>query len=197
MTEPEAATLDPRIVRTRHLLQDSLSKLLKQKSFEEISVQDIADAATVNRATFYDHYQDKFALLRCMVGRRFHEMLAERQVAFDGTCRTELKPAVVAVCDYVLDLMGPAGDRKIEPHMESAIIGVLQWMFTCDEGGRSRELAKPGDMAAAAAAWAIYGAARQWAQQENHSPSAEIAEAIAEMVGPMLHRPQVEKRPGR
>ena len=40
-------TLDPRIRRTRQLLQDGLQKLLKYKEFDKISEQDIADAATV------------------------------------------------------------------------------------------------------------------------------------------------------
>ena len=59
---------DPRIRRTRQLLQGALQSLLLTRSFEEISVQEIAEAATVNRATFYDHYTDKFALLDALVG---------------------------------------------------------------------------------------------------------------------------------
>lgn len=80
------AQVDPRIRRTRHLLQQALEKLLESKEFEDISVQDITEAATVNRATFYDHYTDKFALLECMVATQFFGLLGERGVAFDGTC---------------------------------------------------------------------------------------------------------------
>jgi AcrR family transcriptional regulator len=39
---------------------------MQTKTFNEISVRDIAEAATVNRATFYDHYTDKYALLDAM-----------------------------------------------------------------------------------------------------------------------------------
>ena len=45
--------LDPRIRRTRGLLQDALKRLLEEKEFDKISIQDIAQAATLNRATFY------------------------------------------------------------------------------------------------------------------------------------------------
>src|SRR5271165_2806730 len=72
-------TLDPRIRRTRDLLQQALAKLLETRAFDKISVQDITDYATLNRATFYDHYTDKFALLEAMVGCRFHQLLAQRQ----------------------------------------------------------------------------------------------------------------------
>jgi AcrR family transcriptional regulator len=37
---------------------------LKKKDFEDISVQEITDDATLNRATFYLHYPDKSALLQ-------------------------------------------------------------------------------------------------------------------------------------
>ena len=63
--------MDPRVRRTRQLLQQALDKLLQTKDFENISVQDIAEAATVNRATFYDHFADKFALLEYSVAAEF------------------------------------------------------------------------------------------------------------------------------
>ena len=95
MAEGTLETLDPRIRRTRHLMQQALANLLEKKEFEEISVQDIADAATINRATFYDHYPDKFSLLECMVGSRFHHLLAERNLQFDGTCHAALQAIVI------------------------------------------------------------------------------------------------------
>src|ERR1700758_2698691 len=112
---------DPRIRRTRVLLQQALEKLLKEKDFDRISVQDIAAAATVNRVTFYDHYPDKFALLECFVASRFRELLAKRTVRFDGACASALTGMVLALCDY---LAGPSGidcdrQRLLEPHLES------------------------------------------------------------------------------
>src|SRR5882757_7069210 len=90
---------DPRIRRTRQLLQSALQTLMQTKSFDEISVQDITELATVNRATFYDHYTDKFALLDAMVAGGFHRLLHERNVTFDGTCSAALGALVLAACD--------------------------------------------------------------------------------------------------
>src|SRR5580765_5151767 len=99
MIEGTLETLDPRIRRTRQLMQQALEKLLEKKEFDEISVQDIADGATINRATFYDHYADKFSLLECMVGSRFHDLLAERDLQFDATCcHSALVAIVMALC---------------------------------------------------------------------------------------------------
>ena len=63
MFSSECRKMDPRIRRTRQMLQDALKRLLEEKQFDKISVQDITVLATLNRATFYAHYPDKFALL--------------------------------------------------------------------------------------------------------------------------------------
>ena len=54
---------DRRTRRTRQLLRSALLALLKEKSYEEISVQDIIERADVARSTFYMHYLDKDDLL--------------------------------------------------------------------------------------------------------------------------------------
>lgn len=147
--------LDPRIRRTRELLQRALCKLLEKNEFDKISVQDIANAATLNRATFYDHYADKFELLECMVGSRFHELLAEREVQFDGSCASALKAVVLAVCDYLTRMQGSDGKRQLEPHMESAIIAVVRGILL--EGLKRHPQERPitPEMIAASASWAI------------------------------------------
>ena len=62
---------DPRVTRTRQLILDAFMELLHEKSFEVITIQDIADGATINRVTFYAHFQDKFALLEYTIRSRF------------------------------------------------------------------------------------------------------------------------------
>ena len=50
---------DRRVRRTRDKLGDALVELLVQKSFDEITVQDVLDRAGVSRSTFYSHFSDK------------------------------------------------------------------------------------------------------------------------------------------
>lgn len=54
---------DPRIIRTRNLIIDAFLDLIKEKDFNTISVKDITERATINRATFYRHFTDKYILL--------------------------------------------------------------------------------------------------------------------------------------
>ena len=190
MAESYSKSVDPRIRRTRLLLQQALEKLLKMKRFEELSIQDIADAATVNRATFYDHYPDKFALLECMVASQFNALLAARGVKFDGTCTSAVRAIVLGVCDFLIGApgIGCGGERRVEePHLESAIIAVVRRIFL--DGLQDRTLAENVslEMVAAAASWAIYGAAKEWLKTPERSSSEEAAEAVMELVSPILH----------
>ncbi|WP_420631168.1 TetR/AcrR family transcriptional regulator [Candidatus Leptofilum sp.] len=66
--------LDPRIRRTRKLLQRALSTLLADKSFSDISITDICNEAEIARVTFYQHYDSKEALLLAEVADFFTSM---------------------------------------------------------------------------------------------------------------------------
>jgi len=48
--------VDPRIRRTRMLLEDAFSELIREKDFQSITIQDITARAGINRATFYAHF---------------------------------------------------------------------------------------------------------------------------------------------
>ena len=54
---------DRRTRKTRQILRDTLLRLLKEKRYDDISVQDIIEQADVARSTFYVHYVDKDDLL--------------------------------------------------------------------------------------------------------------------------------------
>jgi AcrR family transcriptional regulator len=181
-------SVDPRILRTRKLLQQALVKLMKVKEFDAVSVQDITEAATINRATFYDHYPDKFALLECTVGSRFNELLAERGVSFNGSCASALKAIVLGVCDFVASAQLLCSDRpgQMEPHMESAIIAVVRRMLLEGLEKHPSNLPISPQMIATTASWAIYGAAKEWAQTPNRPPSSEIVDTVVTLISPVL-----------
>ena len=203
MVQRTGETIDPRIRRTRQLLQQALDKLLETKEFDQISIQDIAEAATVNRATFYDHYADKFQLLGCMVGCRFHELITDRKVQFGGSCSGELRAIVLAVCDYLSRMQGTNCKRQLEPHMESAIITSVREILLSGlkehlpESPIAPDPIAPDliapEMIAASASWAIYGAAKEWVQTPNRRPSEEIADTVTMLVAPILRIPGSEK----
>ncbi len=79
--EPEKK--DRRTRKTRQLLRDTLLTLLKEKRYEDVSVQDIIARADVARSTFYVHYVDKDDLLTGSHGI-FAENLGAQMLAHAG-----------------------------------------------------------------------------------------------------------------
>ena len=50
---------DLRVIRTKKMIIEAFLSLVNQKGYEAITIQDIADHAMINRATFYAHFKDK------------------------------------------------------------------------------------------------------------------------------------------
>lgn len=180
---------DPRIRRTREQLQQALDILLQKKEFDRISVQDLADEAGVNRATFYDHYPDKFALLECKVASDFNALLAQRGVCFDGTCTGALRSIVLGVCDFMALTQGAAcqRQRQMAPHLETAMVAVVRQMLL--EGLKRHEVGGgvSAEMRAATLSWAILGAAKEWVRTPERPTSEAIADTVVGLIAPILH----------
>jgi AcrR family transcriptional regulator len=184
LLQPETGTTDPRILRSRRMLMDSLAKLLMKKEFEDISVQEIADEATLNRATFYLHYPDKNALLQAMTGVRFRDLIERRAITFTD-CNGALRAIALGVCDYLAETTGCPSQLARMP-LQSSIIPVVEDMFK--EGLAQHGLAPGTDagLLATTAAWAVFGAARRWFQTPNRIPAEDMAARIETMVSPIL-----------
>lgn len=191
MLEGARQDLDPRIRRTRQLLHDALDRLLTEKAFDKISVQDIADEATVNRVTFYDHYPDKFALLQCVVGSRFEELLSDRGISFDGTCASALRAIVAAVCDYLTETATLGCERLLQlaPHLESAVIAIVRGLLLDGFRRHGSSGAVPPELLATAMSWSIYGAAQEWVRMPDRPSSEEIVTIIMSLLTPQFPAP--------
>ncbi|MDQ1236945.1 AcrR family transcriptional regulator [Paenibacillus sp. SORGH_AS306] len=73
--------LDPRVRRTRRLLQDALIDLMDRKPYAQITIQDITDLATLNRKTFYLHYETKDHLLYTTTDEILGELFGDAKEA--------------------------------------------------------------------------------------------------------------------
>jgi AcrR family transcriptional regulator len=183
-TDVAAESTDPRILRSRQMLMEALFNLLGRKEFEDISIQEIADEATLNRATFYLHYADKNALLQAMTAYRFRDLIARRGLSFTN-CDSALRAIALGVCDYLAETTGCPGQLAKMP-LEGSIIPVVEGMF---REGASHHPTAPGadaELMATTAAWAIFGAARRWYQTPGRIPAEEMAGKIEVMVKPIF-----------
>lgn len=100
----EQAHIDPRTVRTRKLLTDSFMQLVEKKDFNNVSIKDITDAATVNRATFYAHFKDKYDLLDAVVTENILESLMAHLSCQDELSEETMKKIFYAMTGLHEDL---------------------------------------------------------------------------------------------
>jgi len=171
---------DPRIRRTRQMLQAALGTLLQTRSFDEISVQEITDAATISRATFYDHYTDKYTLFAALVAGGFHAMLHERNVRYEGPGSEE--PLIRTVCDFLMEIHTRGmceSQSSFEPLKDAAIVEAIRRVM-------QRGMPEPNDIATAAASWSIYGAVKEWLKKPDRQPVNELVSQLQAMVQPIL-----------
>jgi AcrR family transcriptional regulator len=161
---------------------------LEQKRFDDITVQDITDAATLNRATFYAHYPDKFALLGELIRVSFLQLLEQRNVQFDGTCSTAFHPMILALCDYLLEVQKSRSSDHLqfEPFVEATVIDQIRIILLEGFRRRPQERRISPEMIAATASWAIYGAVKQWVATPNRAPAEEFVSIAAELVKPLV-----------
>jgi AcrR family transcriptional regulator len=187
---------DPRIRRTRKLLQGALETLMRTKSFDEISVQDITEAATVNRATFYDHYTDKYALLDALVAGGFHELLYERHLRYETGCPAALSAIIQATCDFLAQAHSRgACDRQtaFEPLMDAAIVAAIRRLLMDGLERKQRPPVSPEESSAphleilaSAASWAITGGVKQWLSMPDRPRAETFVPQLLQLVLPML-----------
>lgn len=185
-TTANSVELDPRIRRTRQMLFQALDSLCAEKPFDAISVQDIADRSTVNRATFYDHFADKFALLDAKISEQFRAKFEARMAGTEGTCPIAQKQLILTVCDFFQDIGGCAKKNKLfEPFVESQVKNILREYLLA--GLISHGFAQDqAELRASMASYAIYGAALEWSRKKL-TTAEEMADTVLPLVQPTLY----------
>ncbi len=76
--------MDKRVMKTKRAIHSALTQILSEKPIEEITVTEIADAAEINRKTFYNYYSSVYMVAEEMedeIVMRFEETL--RKIDFD------------------------------------------------------------------------------------------------------------------
>ena len=167
-----SSRVDPRITRTRKLIRDALTSLLAEKSFEAITVQDVAERATINRATFYAHYTDKFALLDALV----REDVAARLAQGDPMSIRSVQSMLLAIGSNVFAFVASKRKCRIDRDFESQLQRAMETELT---GFLSPAFGHPTAMLIASA---LVGAAMNWRHQAPKSPTEPIVTNIVEIL---------------
>lgn len=108
--------LDTRVQYTRTVLKNAMLTLLKEKSYEKITVKELCEAAEINRGTFYLHYASPSALLKDIE----NQFVSENMQIFDsywqgGRSRNLIQNLFSCIqkdSETLCVLLGPNGDPQ-------------------------------------------------------------------------------------
>src|SRR5437588_6255878 len=92
--------LDRRVQRTQQLLKQAFIEVAREKSFTEMSIQDVTDRANVNRGTFYAHFPDKYALLETVLYEDMQRTVIDSLPPVSQWDRNALQLFIRTVLDY-------------------------------------------------------------------------------------------------
>jgi AcrR family transcriptional regulator len=191
-TIKKRAELDPRIIRTRRLLFDSFAALLaKQRSIQEISVQDIADQAGVNRVTFYSHFADKYELLNAWKREMFRQFVKEKSLVRRDSHDVTVEDLVSAALDFSIlyhRLRRPV-NKEFEPVMEAAVQQEIKTILVqiLDTTKARREVIATEDMATFLSS-ALFASANEWSREHKRISKKAKAKQLMSLIEKVIGR---------
>src|SRR5260221_11315263 len=176
--KPEEKHVDLRVRRTRLMLQKAFVELIATKPFQSVTIQDIADRAMVNRATFYDHFTDKYALIEYSLRDWFRQLLDSNLPADSTLSTTTVQLLILSVYEFLKQMTGAACSASAVdkhnqnlPSLETQVTMLIREVLVT---WLEKDGAASPDLTATITSWAIYGAAYYWTQQPRMESAAEF-----------------------
>ena len=94
--------VDPRIIRTKKLVE-AFQEVSREK-MSQITVKDITERATVNRATFYAHFTDKYDILNYTLSETILKDLNNTLSVSDIINETVISNLFISIANYMVEV---------------------------------------------------------------------------------------------
>jgi AcrR family transcriptional regulator len=179
--------LDPRVKRTRQLLRDALIELIPEKGYSAITIQDIADRATVNRVTFYLHYRDKDDLLINGFEEIWEELTSRNPLPIlqaggldaQGTQLTVLADFehLAEYAEFYRAMLGERGAAEFIHRMQDHVYGTTAQRLR-DVLGELPSGAVPAELVLRFIAASYVGMMQWWLEQDMPYPPEQMASLL-------------------
>lgn len=178
---------DPRVKRTRQLFVQAFNDLVgKKRNIYSISVHDITNQATVNRTTFYAHFQDKYDFLEYWMTEKFQKTIRDRLPEQTRCNADNLRILIQTIFDFLLRFRqcSTPEDKQFEAMFENAMRQdlhrlLLKRVNEMDTQGFSQEKL---EAAALIISWGIFGSALQWSRNTQDRSVETMFEEVIEVI---------------
>ncbi|MBE5991364.1 MAG: TetR/AcrR family transcriptional regulator [Paenibacillaceae bacterium] len=173
--------IDPRIIRTRRLIMDAFIHVLKKKEFKDITINDITAEATVNRATFYYHFSDKYDLLDKILKEEFMNTVYNEIVEYKELNPTTIINVFLSIINFQSTLSKQCRSgfetfkTTIEAIIQKELENVFYQMLLKQHSTANDESIR---IAAVMLSWGIFGASVDWQHNNSVPPEEYIKSAI-------------------
>ncbi len=182
---------DPRVLRTRQLLLQAFSDLFSEKGFHAMTVQDITDRASVNRGTFYTHFEDKSAALEYWLREQFRQRVASTVLISGSWNLSTFRLLIQTVAEWFTQLheLTRSADRSLIPlvvtTLQEALFELLLQEFQpVAASGMDQRVAV--ETVAMVMSWAIFGTGfqcfHQWDEPLVPVPPEELANQVTSIL---------------
>lgn len=171
------------IKKTEYLLANALMNLLRVHPFSRITVDSICIEAMVSRSTFYQHFEDKYALLRFMLNltnrERINLLSGKRLRDYIHSLLEHIKSEI----NIFRNVLSSGYDKEVldiilEPHFTNIRNAMMQHLKN-DEN-------IPVDVAAYYHASAVVSTIIMWVGQNMNYTTHELTSYLIDILPPSL-----------
>ena len=189
----EKLTKDRRIQKTTNLLHQALGTLIREKPYNEISVQEILDRANVGRSTFYMHFRDKDDLLVSSI----HDMLGSVQAPLEtlpsGKPYERIVRFSLPVFEHIHQhrhagtaMMGARGRAVVHEHLQKVVAERIADDMRKQFQGRRTPATIPQDLVAQHVASTFILVLNWWVESRRPLPPPEANALFHALIMPTL-----------
>jgi AcrR family transcriptional regulator len=184
--------------RSRRLLQEAFTILLKKKPFKKITISDITEEADLARSTFYAHFDTKEQLLISYVDDlldQFFAMIATRDQGISDVERDiEININFFRIWDECCNI-----DEVVKAvDIDNLILGRFRQYWEKNSQETSPEL-RP-DISPAFSnylqnflAYSFFGILKTWLTDDKKYPPEVMGQLLYDLTGPPVLRAVIEK----
>jgi len=157
--------IDPRIIRTKKLLMDAFRETAKEKKLASITVKDITERATVNRATFYAHFYDKYDIMDYTLSETILKNLNQSLNMVAELYDIALCKCFITITSYIQNtheecrLNSEAYGEIVEKKIKEALEDIFLNLMVDKHHNIDRETLATS---ARFLSWGLYGIAKHW-----------------------------------
>ena len=173
---------DLRIIRTKRAIRNAFAELLSHKELSEITVKEIADAAYINRKTFYSYYKDVYQIvdeIENEIVQTFEDLLKRIDFRTDIKNPYHIFQSLTAVINGDLDFYGYLMRMDSRSGLAVKIIATLKDRIGASVSSQIKVASQTLDVMLEYAVSGMFAVYQSWFNSDRKRSLEEIAKEVS------------------